>query len=36
MSTYPHHPQRPHDTGSLFTALIVAMVAFILITLVTL
>ena len=36
MSTYPKYPQRPHDTGSLVAALIVAMVVFILITHITL
>ena len=29
------HPKHPHDTGSLVSALVVAIVAFILITLAT-
>lgn len=24
MSTYPHYPKRPHDTGSLLGSLVVA------------
>jgi hypothetical protein len=26
MTTQPHHPQRPHDTGSLVGALVVAVI----------
>jgi hypothetical protein len=35
MSTYPHYPKRPHDSGSLFGVLVVAVVMLIVILVVT-
>jgi len=35
MSTYPKYPQRPHDTGSLVGALVVAGIMLIIILVVT-
>jgi hypothetical protein len=35
MTTQPQYPQRPHDTGSLFHALVVAAIMFIILLVVT-